>query len=104
MSSSIKRIVYDAIQLTGENKSIVGRDENTGEYEYDEAFEVVDVVKTFEALEMETDCDGSCSECKVTKQKFCESLQDLSERKDILQGDISEIEQIYKHYLSIFKH
>ena len=103
MSSSIKRIVSGAIIVTGENKSIAGRDENTGEYEYNEAYEVVDIVKTLEALEMKTNCKGDCSECKPTKIRFCESVQDLSERTDILQGDISEIEAIYKHYLSIFK-
>ena len=101
--SKIKQLVEDAIKLTGENKSIAGRDEVTGEYEYDESCEVIDIRATLDNLNVEFDCDGECSECKLTKLKVCMQYRELVTREDILQGDFSELTAFYTLYLKTFK-
>lgn len=101
--TKIKQLVEQALQVTGENKSIAARDENTGEYEYNEAFEVVDVRATLDNLNVEFDCDGSCDECKSTKQNVCNQYTELVTRENILQKNFSEITEFYQLYMKTFK-
>ena len=101
--TKIKQLVEQALQVTGENKSIGWRDEVTGEYEYDEASEVVDVKATLDNLNVAFDCDGICDTCKQTKKNVCNEYIELVQRENILQGDFSEITEFYQLYLKTFK-
>jgi hypothetical protein len=101
--SKLANIVEDALVFTGENNIIGSRDAETGEYEFYEGENVIDVGKTISNLNIKLNCKGNCDPCKATKRELCIEMNDLIRRNDILLENYSEIVKFYQKYCKIIK-
>ena len=97
-----KEIILYSLEVTGQNKGSVTRNEETGEWLSDDDLDVVDVAKTLDNLGLKIQCDGNCDSCKLTIHNLCDLELNLI-TKEILVGDISEIVDYYHLYYKIFK-
>ena len=97
-----KEIILYSLEVTGQNKGSVTRNEETGEWLADDDLDIVDIDKTLDNLGLKIECDGNCDTCKPTIHNLCDLELNLK-GKEILVGDISEIVDYYNLYYKIFK-